>query len=186
MIPVPTLQKLFPTCPHLRLVGLAPHLNAAMHEFDITTPAREAAFLAQIGHETSDLRHLQELWGPTEQQKKYEPPSPLATRLGNVMPGDGLRFRGRGAVQLTGRQNYQRASKFFNVDFESEPRKVASADYAFRVAGWYWQIKDLNALADAGDFAEITRRINGGTTGERDRNARFMAALDVLGGNHIG
>src|SRR3954465_5080236 len=87
---------------------LFPPLAAAMTEFAIGTPARAAAFLAQIAHESGQLRFMEEIWGPTPAQGRYEPLSPLATGLGNTTLGDGKRFKGRGPIQLTGRANYQR------------------------------------------------------------------------------
>ena len=83
-------------------------INAALDAFGIDTPVRVAAFLAQIGHESGYLQWTRELWGPTEQQLRYEPPSTLARELGNTFPGDGRLYRGAGLIETTGRANFAR------------------------------------------------------------------------------
>jgi putative chitinase len=161
-----------------------PFLQTAMTEFSIATPARTAAFLAQLAHESSQLRFMEEIWGPTEAQRRYEPPSPLATKLGNTEGGDGQRFKGRGPIQLTGRMNYERFGNLLGVDLVSDPARAATGDVAFRIAGLYWSRKGLNGLADLatdGAFREITRRINGGFNGLADRQAFYAVARQVLG-----
>ncbi len=157
-----------------------PALNAAMAEFGIDTYLRAAAFLAQIGHESGELVWMQELWGPTAAQKRYEPPSSLARRLGNTQPGDGARFKGRGPIQITGRANYLRYGKLLDVDLVSEPERAADPELCFRIAGVYWQRNGLNELADTGDFDRITQRINGGQNGQADRQRLYALALAVL------
>jgi putative chitinase len=84
-----------------------PHISAAMQQYDITTPARQCAFLAQIGHESGGLRYTKELWGPTPVQMRYEG----RLELGNTEPGDGRRFMGRGLIQITGRANYRAVAR---------------------------------------------------------------------------
>jgi putative chitinase len=153
-----------------------PHIESAMDEYEINTPERQAAFLAQIGHESGGLHWIVELWGPTEAQHRYEG----RADLGNTDPGDGFRYRGRGLIQTTGRANYQRTSDALGFDFIAEPERLADPVNATRSAGWFWKAHGLNELADAGDFERITRRINGGTNGLADRVALHEAALDVL------
>lgn len=158
----------------------APYITAAMVEFDINTPARQAAHLAQIGHESGGLHWMSELWGPTPQQAKYEPPSELATKLGNTKPGDGCRFKGHGWIQTTGRGNHRRVGQHFGVDFEANPELLATPEWAARSAGFFWASNGLNELADAGDFFTITRRINGGVNGMPLRLALWAAAKAAL------
>lgn len=162
-------------------------LNSALERFEINTSRRQAAFLAQIGHESSDLRYWEELWGPTPQQKRYELPSALATQLGNTQPGDGKRFRGRGPIQLTGRANYRKYGELLGANFEENPQLVATPEWGFLVAGQFWNEIDGNGLADQtaeGNgievFAQLTRRINGGLTGLNDRMQRWQHAKRVL------
>jgi len=155
-----------------------PHIEAAMVEFDITTPARQAAFLAQIGHESGGLRWVVELWGPTPAQARYEG----RKDLGNTERGDGFKFRGRGLIQTTGRANYQATGEALGVDLLADPTRLATPELAARSAGWYWQSRGLNALADVGDFRRITLRINGGLNGQSERLALHEAAKLALGG----
>lgn len=153
-----------------------PHIEAAMAEFDINTPARQAAFLAQIGHESGGLHWLVEIWGPSIAQAHYEG----RADLGNTQPGDGFRFKGRGLLQTTGRANYQRTGEALGVDLLADPTLLATPELAARSAGWYWREHGLNALADAGNFMLVTRRINGGTNGLDERTALFDVAKTVL------
>jgi predicted chitinase len=140
-----------------------------MEEFSITTPPRAAAFLAQLAHESGQLRCMEEIWGPTSAQCRYEPVSRLAARLGNTEPGDGKRFKGRGPIQLTGRANYRRYGRALGVDLIGQPELAATPQVGFRVAGLFWKQNGLNELADAQRFKAITRRINGGFNGLADR-----------------
>lgn len=165
-----------------RAAVVVPLLNAAMAEFDISTPLRAAHFLAQIAQETGELRWLKELWGPTLQQLKYEPPSKVAASLGNTEPGDGQRFLGRGAIQLTGRANYQRASERFQVDLLANPHLASGDDFAFRIAGAFWADKAINKFADADDVRAVTRRVNGGLTHLAERTAYLKRAKLSLQG----
>jgi predicted chitinase len=155
-----------------------------MTEFAIEAPARAAAFLAQLAHESGQLRFMEEIWGPTDAQRRYEPVTTLATKLGNTEPGDGKRFKGRGPIQITGRANYRRFGDFLGLDLVADPPKAALPDVAFRIAGMFWLKKGLNELADlatAASFKEITRRINGGFNGLADRERFYARARTVLG-----
>ena len=159
-----------------RAIEWRPHVEAAMAEFEINTPARQAAFLAQIGHESGGLRWATELWGPTEAQRRYEG----RKDLGNTEPGDGYKFRGRGLIQTTGRANFADTGEALGVYLLSDPSLLSLPELAARSAGWYWQSRGLNALADVGDFRRITLRINGGTNGLADRLALHEAAKAVF------
>ena len=101
--------------------------------------------------------------------------------LGNCQPGDGVRYKGRGPIQLTGRANYRRVGDAFGLDLEGNPALAGTPEVGFRVAGYYWQTHGLNELADQGDFREITRRINGGYNGMDLREAYHRTARRALG-----
>ena len=155
-------------------------LSATMVEFDITTPQRQAAYLAQLGHESGGLVYFSEVWGPTDAQKRYEPPGDLAFRLGNTNPGDGRRFAGRGPIQITGRWNYMMVGPKLGLDLESHPELLDDPETACRSSGAFWRWKGCNTFADSGDFVGLTRRINGGVNGLTDRQARWVGAKAAL------
>jgi len=140
-------------------------LNAACKQYEINTPKRIVAFLAQITHESGMFRYSREIWGPTPTQRRYEG----RLDLGNTQPGDGERFKGRGFIQITGRANYQLLSDALNVDFVSDPLKLEQSQYVALSAAWFWKSHGLNELADNDQFKTITRRINGGLNGYDER-----------------
>jgi putative chitinase len=183
MVTTAQLQSIMPGLSTKKNGELLPFLQAAMTEFAIEAPARAAAFLAQLAHESGQFRFMEEIWGPTPAQLRYEPESSLATTLGNTEPGDGKRFKGRGPIQITGRANYRRFGDLLSVDLMSAPERAAVPDLAFRIAGLFWSKKGLNELADRATdeaFREITRRINGGFNGLPDRQKFYEVARAVL------
>jgi len=184
MVTAEQLQSIMPRLRPEKNAELLPFLTAAMTEFAIEAPARAAAFLAQLAHESGQFRFMEEIWGPTPAQKRYEPVTTLSAALGNTSAGDGKLFKGRGPIQLTGRANYQRFGDLLAVDLVADPLRAAAPAVAFRVAGLFWSKKGLNELADtatADAFKEITRRINGGTNGLAERLAFYATAREVLG-----
>ena len=184
MLTTEQLQKIMPQLPAAKRATLFPFLTAAIGEFAIERPPRAAAFLAQLAHESGQFRFMEEIWGPTPAQRRYEPPGKLATDLGNTETGDGKRFKGRGPIQITGRANYRRYGDLLGVDLIDDPPRAALPEVAFRVAGLYWSKKGLNELADQVTrqaFREITRRINGGFNGLADRERFYETAKTVLG-----
>jgi predicted chitinase len=174
------LQEIMPRLPQAKRELYLPFINKIMEIYEIDTPLRASAFLAQIAHESSELRFMEELWGPTEQQKKYEPPSAVATSLGNTQPGDGFRYRGRGPIQITGRANYKKYGDKLGVDLVGNPDLAATPQYAFSTAGLFWKSNGLNELADVQDFSAITRRINGGLNGLQERQKYYEIAKNTL------
>lgn len=169
----------------VRAQNWLPHIERTLDAYEISTPARAAAFLAQIGHESAGLRFTTEIWNPAqvEAQGRYEG----RADLGNTQPGDGFKFRGHGLIQVTGRANHAAARDRLRVkfgphvpDFEAEPHRLAEPEWAALSAGDYWHRHGLNALADESNFLRITKKINGGTNGYADRLARYETALAVL------
>ena len=150
---------------------LAP-LNAAMAQFGIDTPLRQASFLAQVAHESGQLLWLRELASGAAYEGRSD--------LGNVMAGDGVRFKGRGLLQITGRANYAACGVALGLDLLAAPQLLEQPGSACRSAGWFWQSRGLNRLADAGDQERITRRINGGINGLAERLALYQVARKVL------
>ena len=175
------LQKIMPALAAAKSPLYLPHLNAAMRASGIgTTVLRTAAFVAQLAHESGEFRWMEEIWGPTPAQLRYEPPHDLALRLGNTQAGDGKRFKGRGPIQITGRFNYAKYGQLLGRDLVADPALAAAPELAFATAGLFWQTNGLNELADAQDFVKITRRINGGTNGLADRQMYYARAKTVL------
>jgi predicted chitinase len=180
MLTVDQLRRIMPNLASARAESLLPHLNAAMAEFGIDTLLRTAAFAAQLAHESGEFRWMEEIWGPTSAQKRYEPQTDLSKRLGNSEAGDGLRFKGRGPIQLTGRANYSRFGDLLGLDLIGSPAQAAEPGVAFRIAALFWKNRGLNEFAEAGDFREVTRRINGGFNGLEDRLKYYERATSVL------
>ncbi|GAB4135893.1 MAG: hypothetical protein Fur0046_09150 [Cyanobacteria bacterium J069] len=164
-----------------RVIAMTPGINATFEKFEINTPLRIAHFFGQVLHESGGFRYLREIWGPTDAQRRYEPPSSLAKTLGNTQPGDGARYMGRGVIQLTGRSNYAQFSKAMGVDFVANPDLVASPQYAVTAAGWFWQTRKINQHADRDDLTAVTRVVNGGRNGLADRQKYLTRAKQVLG-----
>jgi putative chitinase len=178
-------------------------LDGAMREFDISTPARQQAFIAQIAHESTQLKDSQERLNYSAQGLrkvfgKYfrtdsiandyaRKPELIANRVyanrngnGNEESGDGYLYRGRGLIQLTGRSNYRKVGQALNIDLETNPDLVQKPDISARVAAYFWKSKGLNSLADQGNFKKITRLINGGLNGYQDRLDLFKRAQSVI------
>lgn len=166
------LKTVAPRCPHLRLALLLPHYLAACAEWEISTPIREAAFVAQLAYESAEFRHFEELATGDAYEGRSD--------LGNTRPGDGRRYKGRGPIQITGRYNYRKYGALIGVPLEEEPERASDAAVGFRVAGAYWKLNGCNELADAGSFRTITRRINGGLAGQAQREVYHLKALVVL------
>ncbi|MBI6684535.1 glycoside hydrolase family 19 protein [Pseudomonas viridiflava] len=173
-----TAQQLLQILPNAgaKVGAFVPALNTAMGKYQIITLERIAAFIAQIGHESGQLRYVREMWGPTSQQLGYEG----RKDLGNTVTGDGSKYRGRGLIQITGRANYAECGEALALDLISHPELLELPQHAAMSAAWYWSSRGLNSLADKGNFLLITKRINGGTNGLADRQALYERALEVL------
>jgi putative chitinase len=159
-----------------RAARYADHLDAAATEFVIALrPRRVAAWLAHLMHESGGLRYVIELADGHAYEGRQD--------LGNFVPGDGARFRGRGLIQITGRANYRACGHALGVDLEHEPHLLERPDLACRSAGWFWTSRpqQLNVLADTDRFGAITRAINGGYNGLDDRLAYWLRARTALG-----
>lgn len=186
MIDENALARIMPNLPAAKRAQFFPFLQQAMDEFQINTPLRAAAFLAQLAHESAEFRFMEEIWGPTQAQRRYEPVTSLSKRLGNTQPGDGKRFKGRGPIQLTGRFNYKAYGDQLGIDLISAPEQAATPEVGFRTAGLYWSKNGLNELADKQFFKTITKRINGGFNGLEDRTKYYVRAKAVLLGGTRG
>jgi len=190
----------------LRALGIDPKweepLQAAFIKYDINTPKRQAAFIGQCAHESSNFTKLEENLNYSPERlikvwpsrfpdlivadKYAHNPQALANkvyagRLGNNQEGDGWKYHGRGLIQLTGRENYERCGSSLGVDLISNPNWLLDPKYAALSAGWFWNKHGLNELADQQEHGQITKRINGGTLGLDDRLQKTTKALTALG-----
>jgi len=198
------LQQIIPQNQHLDHWFEA--LEKILPDYEIDTPARVAAFLAQCAHESGGFNAIQENlnYRAVTLRKvfpKYFPTDALAedyagrpnkaeaianrvyaSRMGNgdEESGEGYAYRGRGLIQLTGKSNYQACGEALGVDLVENPDLVATPQYAALSAGWFWNKNKLNNYADKKDMEGLTKKINGGTHGIEDRVARTQAAIDVL------
>jgi putative chitinase len=166
------LRLIAPYCTKVNADKYIDMINATMAKYEIDTPLRVCHFLAQILHESGSLLYVKELSTGDQYEGRAD--------LGNTQPGDGKLFKGRGFIQLTGRGNYIRYGKALGVDLVSNPDLVA-IKYPADVAGWFWSVTGLNAIADIDNANLITRKINGGYNGLTQRLAYVAAAKKVLG-----
>jgi len=177
-------------------------LNQVFVKYDINTPKRQAAFIGQCAVESANFTRLQEnlnysaeritqVWpsrfpNVSIAQPYAHNPKALANfvyagRLGNLQDGDGWMYIGRGLIQITGRENYANCENGIGVDLINNPDLLLTPKYAALSAGWYWNKKGLNALADSQEYGAMTKRINGGLTELDERIFKITKALQVLG-----
>jgi putative chitinase len=184
-------------------------LNKALPKYDITTDQRIAGFISQCAHESMDFNAMSEnlnyreetlnkvfprYFGPGKRNAAEYAKNPekianyvymdefRTSKLGNTQPGDGWRFRGRGLKQLTGRDNYTRFAKDYDMTAEEAAVWVETKEGALASALWFWNTNNLNTIADTGNVAALTKKINGGDIGLADRQARYAKAMAALGG----
>jgi putative chitinase len=179
-------------------------LNKILPDYEINTPQRVAAFVAQAAHESGNFTALHENlnYRAVTLRKvfpKYFPTDDLAAqyaqqperianrvyggRMGNgpEESGDGFRYCGRGLIQLTGKSNYQAFADSIEIPVEQVPEFLQTFEGAIQSACWFWESNNLNQYADSGDIVTMTKRINGGTIGLADRQAHYNHALQVFG-----
>ena len=190
------------TCTPLLAEKWAIPLQFVCDKYEINTPERIAGFLAQVGHESGGLRFtvenlnyraeaLTRVWPSRFPQGVAESyamqPERIANRAyadrmgnGDEASGDGWAYRGRGLIQLTGKDNYAAFSLEANNEALTKPDLVAEVELAALSAGWFWSRNGLNALADAKDIVGMSRRVNGGTNGLDDRQMRYSRLISCL------
>lgn len=174
-----TLQQ-FMACTDLDAAAAAtelPGLNASMYFADINSVQRKATYIAQLGHESMGFQQFEEFASGADYEGRSD--------LGNTQRGDGKRYKGRGAIQLTGRANYRSATQDLGgmlggTNLETNPERADDPDVRYLTAAWFWNERGLNDHADAGKFDTVTSRINGGQNGAADRRTRYNKALKVL------
>lgn len=166
------LQNMMPFS-QARSAIFATHLDAAMTEFAIDSPARRAAFLAQIAHESGSLRYVKELADGSAYEGRRD--------LGNTSTGDGIKYKGRGLLQITGKANYRSCGMALGLDLLTSPALLEEPVNACRSAAWFWQSHNLNRFADSDHFGALTKAINGGYNGLDDRIIHWLRIRRILG-----
>jgi|688.fasta_scaffold48618_9 putative chitinase len=200
------IKAIFPKYKHP--ADLAEVLTEQFEKYEINTVNRAAGFLAQCGHESAGFTILKENLnysadGLTKIFKKYFPtladatpyarnPQKIANKVyGNRMgngpesSGDGYKFCGRGAIQLTGKDNYSQFAASVGISLDEAVADLETLDGAIESACWFWKKNGLNAICDADDILKMTKRINGGTIGLEDRKKHYAEAKHLLGGGHV-
>ena len=206
MVTVAQLQQIFPKAKAANLAAFCDEINEAAVEFEIDSPRRLAAFLAQCAHESGLFAHVREnlnysaqglrgIWPkrfPTlaAAQPYHRNPQKIANKVyadrmgnGSEATGDGWSYRGRGLIQLTGKSNYIACSAGLEYDVVADPDYLETTEGAARSAAWYWYSRNLNKWADLGDIKTMTKLINGGYIGLEEREHFYHSALSVLGGH---
>jgi putative chitinase len=207
LLTVDQLRAMIPT--NKDIAAWCDELNKALPKYDITTDQRIAGFISQCAHESMDFNALSEnlnyreetlnkvfprYFGPGKRNAAEYAKNPekianyvymdefRGSKLGNVQPGDGWRFRGRGLKQLTGRDNYTRFARDYDMTAEEATEWLETKEGALASALWFWNTNKLNAIADTGNVAALTKKINGGDIGLADRQTRYARAMAALGG----
>ena len=179
MVPISpdALKRLAPQAKRVIIKGVAGAAKIlGRYEID-RNELRLCHFLAQAAHETAGFRTLVEYGSSRYFRQRYG----HRKDLGNRTASDGARYRGRGIFQLTGRDNYRHYGGLIDVDLIAAPQLAARPDLSLHIACEYWQSKRLNVAADANDIRHITRRINGGYNGLKDRQRYFRRAISIWG-----
>lgn len=166
MITKEQIKQIAPNSKEEIIGPLVGYLNKYMPKYEVNTYLRVCHFLAQAAHEAASFRTLQEYASGAAYEGRKD--------LGNVNKGDGVRYKGRGIFQLTGRANYRRIGQLIGMDLENNPELAASPEVSVLTALEYWKSRNLSPLADADNVEAITRKINGGLNGFDDRK-RYLA-----------
>jgi putative chitinase len=197
------LNQFFEDTPEETVDLFVDPLNRAFAKFEIDTPLRIAMFLAQVGHESGGLKFTKEnlnysgdrllvvfpthFDGSDDMSTFNRKPEKIANRVycnrmgnGDEASGDGYKFRGRGLIQLTGKNNYTRFAEAIGKDIDDVVEYAETPEGAAMSAGWFWSSNNLNRAADAGDVLAATKRINGGTNGLAQRQIAYNEALDIF------
>lgn len=166
------IRRMFPSAGS-RLDAHLPFIGPALERAEIDTPERIAAFLAQLAHESGEYQFMEELADGSAYEGRLD--------LGNTHPGDGMRFKGHGPIQITGRANHRECGYALNIALEAEPTLICTPAYGTASAAWFWNSRKLSPLADRRWFVAITRIINGGLTGLASRCAYWHRNRAILG-----
>jgi len=168
------LSKIYPQSTKANRLKYVDYLNEFIISYNINSPIKLQMFLAQIGHESGQLRYCEELASGEAYEGRVD--------LGNIEVGDGKKYKGRGLIQLTGRDNYLKLSNAFGVDFINNPSLLKEPKWAVKSACWFWESKNLNDISFYGDFKKVTKIINGEYNGLEDRLKLYELAKQYING----
>ena len=166
------LQSVYREAPASRIEKFIDPINDVCERYQINTLERCRMFLAQSGHESGQLRYMEELSSGAAYEGRRD--------LGNTQTGDGEKYKGRGVIQITGRNNYLLCSLSLDLPLLEKPELLAQLPWAVLSAGWYWNNCNLNSYCDKGDFEGLTKRINGGLNGYADRVLLYKRAIEAI------
>lgn len=172
MIRLDILSEILPYASMSNLLKYYDYLEEFAEKYEVNTPMRIAHFLSQVGHESGSFKYVEEIASGSAYEGRKD--------LGNTRPGDGVKYKGRGLIQITGRSNYEQMSKMLGVDFINGPTLLQTPRYAVESAFAWWRKNGLNELADKGDVKAVTKRVNGGYNGLDDRIKIFERAKRAL------
>ena len=166
------LQRIYREAKASRISLFLEPINQTLQKFDLNTPERQRMFLAQIGHESGQLRYTEELASGSAYEGRKD--------LGNTSVGDGVKYKGRGLIQITGKTNYVLCSLALDLPLLEKPELLSQLPYSVQSAGWFWSTNNLNSYCDKGDFYGLTKRINGGLNGIQDRILLYKRACEAI------
>lgn len=166
------IKHIMPNASAGNIAKYLPHINTTMDRYKINTKQRQASFLGRMTIESGSLMYVREIASGRAYEGRKD--------LGNTTPGDGVMYKGRGLMQITGRFNYAAVSKAFNYDFIKYPTKLEEPLYAALAAGWFWDINKINAIADTEDIKAVVKKVNGGYNGLQETIDAYTRALEVL------
>ena len=168
------IRRIMPNAPSSRISEFVASFNKWCSTFGISSPWRASHYIAQVAHETGELRYMEELSSGAQYEGRKD--------LGNIHPGDGVRYKGRGYLQTTGRSNYQRyaSSKYCNGDLMSHPEWLSRSPGNQKSSMFFWMVNGLNELSDFDDVKSVTKRVNGGYNGLESRMYYTRRAKSVF------
>lgn len=155
------LKSIYPLSSKERRSLYLPYFNEYLEDYEINTPIKKSAYFSQVGHESGQLNYAEEIASGEAYEGRVD--------LGNIIEGDGCRYKGRGLIQITGRSNYDAISRTYHVDFIKNPELLSTPEWAVKSSLWFWELNNLNEIVSRGDFQLLTRKINGGLNGYKDR-----------------
>ena len=172
MLTLQQLSSIYREAPLKRLEPFLEPINCVLQKYNLMPLERQRMFLAQIGHESGQLKYTEELASGKAYEGRLD--------LGNTQIGDGVKYKGRGLIQITGKTNYALCGLALDLPLLENPELLQQLEPSVLSAGWFWYNNKLNSYCDSGDFYGLTRRINGGLRGIEDRVLLYKRAIEAL------